>query len=177
MTRPIKYQNGHIFQSDIGELKLLIREEADHEMGRFQCFCGEIFWTKVKLVATGKTRSCGCYRIRLSTQRVLRATRKKIPKPDKEKVSQDYDYLKSHGHAVSNKRTYLYRYWQWLKANHRDRMSVSWLDFENFLDYVKTNLEPRPAPNYYISRINKDFGYYRGNLYWKFKNRKVALES
>lgn len=75
MSAAIKYRNGQLINSIefIKEVDPYIRPSGKKERcGMFVCpYCGEKFITHIQLIKNGKSKSCGCYALKIRTKHGL----------------------------------------------------------------------------------------------------------
>jgi hypothetical protein len=54
--------NELIFIREVGKM-YSEKKRCFEKMGEYECFCGNVFITRMRHVKTGNTKSCGCYRL------------------------------------------------------------------------------------------------------------------
>jgi hypothetical protein len=63
---PKKYNNGHVFTTEAGEIILMQRlDNHSPARGIFKCYCKKKFESYIHSVSSGDTKSCGCYKKKL----------------------------------------------------------------------------------------------------------------
>jgi hypothetical protein len=121
----------------------------------FECECGGKFSVVVKSVVYGRTKSCGCLRI-------------KGIKEGNEKHGFRNDPLyktwNSQKSRCLNPKATGYKYW----GGRGIKFSDEFLDISVWMNYVKSlpNYENRESKKLTLDRINNDGNYERGNLRW-----------
>lgn len=118
-----------------------------------ECKCGEVGLVSGSALTAGKSKSCGCSKI---------------------KHGQLCGYIKG-----GYKRSVNFKVWENIKTRvfydshpshiyYRDLgIYRPWVDnFLLFDKYIKDNLGERPNDTYTIDRIDNDIGYFPGNLRW-----------
>lgn len=146
-----------------------IEEQAIHitiggnkvRMAKFECECGRIFKAGISHMKSGKIRSCGCLRRRVTSE--LKSTHNMSKSP----IYDTWNKIKG---RCYNKDNSVYKDY----GGRGITMHDDWKDnFEIFFEYV------RNLPNAFeswltIDRKDNNKGYYPGNLRWADRHIQAA---
>ena len=135
------------------EKSIKLIRKTENRKGLFKCYCGNEFEALIQNVKRKHTRSCGCYRIEVTTK---------------------------HGDAKDGNWHYLYSTWDGIKQrcynenckaykNYGGRgitMHPKWIDnYLAFKKYILNNLGERPK-GMTLDRIKNEKNYVPNNLRW-----------
>lgn len=123
------------------------KDKRSHKIGKYLCQCGNEFETQMTNVLTGRTRSCGCYRLTHNNHESHKLTKSPI-----------------------------YYVWRWMKQvclNTKNPMypkyggrgisfPENWSDFKVFYKDMKSKYKPKT----WLRRINNDENFTKDNCYW-----------
>lgn len=137
----------------------LAQNKGSTRRGHFRCDCGEDRVLPLSSVRSGRTRSCGCFRLERSRRKGKNAT---------------------HGECH---KTGEHRSWQAMRArclnpahqafhNYGGRgitVCARWESYEDFL----TDMGRRPTKRHTLDRIDNDQGYEPGNCRWATKKEQL----
>ena len=123
---------------------------------RCECACGGITEVRDDLLRSGRTRSCGCEKVRVTRERVLR-----------------------HGQRAGHKLSPEYEVWRSLRRRGREKtlwVVEAWLNddddtFQKFLNSVG----PRPSSDHHLVHDNPDHPIGPENAVWRPKAPRIGI--
>lgn len=133
------------------ELVPRVSPAKPNSRAKVQCDCGTVRVINRNSLPDGKSRSCGCLKLKGMTKHGC-----SIPNTPEYEA---WGSMKSRCYCVTNAS---YQYY----GGKGITVAVRWLDsFNNFLE----DMGPKPGPRYTLDRRNLNLGYERDNCRWATK--------
>ena len=147
-----------------GRLTVIARAGKDkHNRWQWWCLCncGEYIIVRGASLEEDNTKSCGCLRRKLCSNRSRTHGKRYTP---------EYNIWNLMKQRCSNSNDFNYKHYGGRGITVCDR----WNDFANFWD----DMCPRPSPELTLERLNNDLGYSKDNCAWRTwqdqsRNRRI----
>ncbi len=133
-----------------------IKELKDH-FGLYKCDCGKLFKTKTYYIASGHTKSCGCYQKRFPNRRI---------------------------HGEGQHETAEYRAWASMKRRCQNPNVKDYKDYGgrgikvcqswNWYPYFLGDMGRKPTKRHSLDRINNDGNYEPSNCRWATPHQQAT---